>query len=235
MRQVPNYTIIGNGRIAKHFCYYFDLLQIPYQHWYRKAAKPLAALITSASPILLLINDAEIDNFIEQNSCLIGKKLIHFSGCLVSSQAYGAHPLQTFSHELYTLEQYQAIPFIIEQEGPAFNELLPGLPNPHFPMAKQFKPYYHALCVMANNFTTILWQKLFREFSNKLALPPECALPMLEQTVANLTTNYETALTGPFARGDTSTLTKNLAALANDPFQTIFQAFVSVKQEENKV
>jgi hypothetical protein len=235
MRQVPHYTIIGNGRIAKHFCHYFNLLHLPYRHWYRQSPTPLADTVAKASHLLILINDAQVDDFIEQNPCLAEKKRVHFSGCLVTSQAYGAHPLQTFSHELYTLDQYQLIPFIIEQEGPVFNEILPGLPNPHFVIAKQFKPYYHALCVMANNFTTILWQKLFQEFGNKLAIPPECALPLLKQTAANLMANYETALTGPLARNDSRTLANNLTALANDPFLTIFQAFVSAKQKENEI
>ncbi len=33
MRQVPNYLIIGSGRIARHFSYYLQLLQLPYRQW----------------------------------------------------------------------------------------------------------------------------------------------------------------------------------------------------------
>jgi hypothetical protein len=233
MRQVPHYLIIGNGRVAKHFCHYFDLLHLAYYHWHRATPQALVPIAASASHILLLISDSQIELFIEQHPYLKEKKLLHFSGCHISAHAYGAHPLQTFSHELYTLEQYQKIAFIIEEEGPPFHELLPLLPNPHFALAAKLKPYYHALCVMANNFTTLLWQKLFREFTEKLALPAECAYPLLQQTISNLIAHPTRALTGPLARGDKHTLQKNLQALDGDPFQTIYAAFIAVTNLEN--
>lgn len=229
MRQVPcNYLIIGNGRLAKHMCFYLNLLEIPYQHWFRQSHVPLDSIITPISHVLLCINDAGIDSFIQNHATLLRTKtIVHFSGCHVSASAWSAHPLMTFHDALYAAEFYPTIPFIIEQEGPTFAELLPGLPNPHGVIAQNNKAYYHGLCVMANNFTTILWQKLFLDFGTKLSLPATIAIPLLQRTAANLTQDYDTALTGPLLRGDTSTLEKNILALRNakDPFEKIFTAF----------
>lgn len=229
MRQVPcNYLVIGNGRLAKHICYYFDLLRIPYQQWFRQSPISLDSIIAPSTHVLLIISDSAIDSFIEQHSALLGtKNIVHFSGCHVSARAWSAHPLMTFPETLYTSEFYPTIPFIIEQEGPTFTELLPGLPNPHGAISQNNKAYYHSLCVMANNFTTILWQKLFGDFETKFSLPAVIAMPMLQKTAANLTQDYTTALTGPLKRGDTRTLEKNILALksANDPFEHIFTAF----------
>lgn len=233
MRRVPLYTIIGNGKMAKHLCHYFDLLNIPYHHWYRAQPKHLLAeAISSSTHILILISDANIDNFIEEMELhtLKDKTLLHFSGSLLSKYAHTTHPLQTFSNEYYTLNAYQKIPFAIEAEGPMFEMLLPGLPNPHFKIKRSLKAYYHSLCVMANNFTTLLWQKIFSEFEEKFNTPASMAMPMLEQTCFNLASDYHNALTGPLARNDQKTLNNDLTALKNDPYALVFQAFMHAYQ-----
>lgn len=231
MRQVPTYAIIGNGRLARHLCHYFTLLNIPYLHWYRQATTSLHNIIDSASHILLVINDSQIDDFIKQYLALQNKQIIHFSGSHLSEYAYTAHPLMTFSHDLYTLETYRSLSFITEQEGPAFTELLPGLPNHHFAIPREKKAYYHALCVIANNFTTLLWQKFFTALETQLGIATEAGIPLLDQTANNLRQNFQTALTGPLIRNDQTTIARNLAALEQDEFQAIYHAFVTMYQQ----
>lgn len=237
MTQVPHYLIIGNGRVAKHFQYYFSHLPLSYSTWQRN--EPLVELdhqLMKASHILLLIKDDAIDPFIQQ--FLQSKKivqqnqplLIHCSGSLVSAHAVGAHPLMTFSHHLYDLALYQSVPFVIDHDAPSFKELFPGLPNPHVYLQKAFKAKYHALCVMAGNFSCLLWKKLMDEIENEFKLPANIVHPYLLQQSQNLITHLPSALTGPLTRNDKKTIAKNLEALQQDPFQRIYQAFIDCYQ-----
>ncbi|NRA73532.1 MAG: DUF2520 domain-containing protein [Rickettsiales bacterium] len=233
MRQVPHYLIIGNGRVAKHLCYYFDYLNLSYSNWYRNKDKNnlqlLKSLLNRSSHIILLITDSQIDSFIERyvpHSIQKNRVLLHCSGNLLSKYAFTAHPLQTFSSSLYDFENYLKIPFIIELEGPTFSELLPRVSNPHYRIKRLEKHYYHALCVAANNFTTLLWQKFFLEAENKFQIKKQSILPFLKQTFANLEQDHLNALTGPLVRNDKKTLDDDLQALQGENFYNIFKVFI---------
>lgn len=233
MRQVP-YGIIGNGRVATHFCHYLQLLKIPYQQWHRTASlAELQQLAQNCQRILLLISDCAIENFINEHIFLKQKMLLHFSGNLTTSHAYSAHPLKSFASQSYDLDTYLKIPFIIEQEGPEFQDLLPELKNPHYKIPRDYKNLYHALCVLSGNFTSILWQKLFMELEQQFQIPRTVAYPYLESIMENLKINAEAALTGPLVRNDQITINANINALANDPFKIIYQAFVAIYQQGN--
>lgn len=237
MRQVPHYLIIGSGCVAQHFSHYFNLLNLSFQQWSRKTdpqLKELPSLIKQCNRILILISDSAIESFIQNHSELQNKTLIHFSGCLTTTLAHSAHPLMTFNAEPYSLEIYQKIPFILEEEGPRFTELFPDMLNSHFYIPRQLKPLYHAYCVMSNNFTTLLWQHFFSELQHTFKLPKETAFLYLEQTLKNNLHNSDRALTGPLVRGDEKTIKANLQSLTNDPFQTIYQAFVDVYQQQRQ-
>jgi predicted short-subunit dehydrogenase-like oxidoreductase (DUF2520 family) len=231
MRQVPHYLLIGDGRTARHFSYYFSQLSIPFSSWNRHAPqKELAEKIIPATHILLLINDDAIENFIEQNLQHATATLIHCSGRLNTQMAISVHPLTSFAHELYTLEQYQNIPFIVEKDNISFEGLFPQLPNPHFYLDKNQKAKYHALCVASGNFSCILWQKLFKTFEEEFGLPAKAAHAYLQQQTNNLINDYQHALTGPLVRDDAKTIENNIAALDNDPLQKIYQLFVQYYQ-----
>lgn len=228
MKQVPTYAILGNGRMARHFAHYFTLLKIPFLQWARNTHShtQLPNTLSQASHILLLISDHAIEPFIEAYPLLKTKILIHFSGSLITPFAFGTHPLMTFSQELYSLETYQNIPFICDQTASPFPELFPNLPNPHYTLPSDVKPRYHALCVMSNNFTTLLWQKFYQELDQTLNMPMNTIHPYLDQTLHNLKNNPSSALTGPLARKDQSAININLKALENDPFQNVYKAFL---------
>jgi len=232
MRQVPHFLLIGNGRVARHFQHYFHLLKLSFTTWHRgESLLALANKAKQASHILLLVSDAAIDTVIQHHLSETSAILIHFSGSLVSEKAYGAHPLLGFNQHLYSLEDYLTIPFVIDDDAPAFDDLLPGLPNPHVRLKKSLKAKYHALCVSAGNFSCLLWQKLFTSFENELGLPHHIAHAYLKQNTQNLLTHFQTALTGPLVRGDTITINTNLAAFAGDPFQAVYASFVSCYQQ----
>lgn len=227
MRQVPHYLIIGNGRAASHFQYYFSLLQLSFSHWHRK--QPFSLLpekLKQATHVLLLIKDDAIEAFMQHHLQHASSIFIHFSGSLITSKAYGAHPLMTFNKHLYDVQTYQSIPFIIDHDAPPFAELLPGLPNASVRLDKALKPKYHALCVLSGNFSCILWQKLFSAFEHEFNLPASFAHLYLQQQTRNLLNDAENALTGPLVRGDHETMKKNIAALHNDAFQQVYKSFI---------
>ena len=227
MRQVPHYLLIGNGRLATHFQRYFTLLGLTFSIWHRDL--PLAKLATlkvNATTILVLISDDAIEDFIKIHLQDTQAYRVHCSGGLATDLAIGAHPLMTFAAGEYTLAQYQQFGFVIDDDAPAFADLLPGLPNAHVRLAKQHKTLYHALCAMAGNFSCLLWQKYLFTLQNQFNIPKEIALPYLKQQTDNLMQNAATALTGPLLRGDTLILEKHLAALQDDPFHGVYQQFI---------
>ena len=234
MRQVPNYLIIGNGRVARHLCRYFTLLKIKkYSCWDRsQPLERLHELAASATHLLVAIKDSAIEPFIDEHLGHYAAKKIHFSGSLVTKKAYGAHPLMTFGPKMYDLEKYLAIPFVIDAKAPPFRDLFPGLHNPHVRLNPAQKAKYHALCVMAGNFSCLLWQKLFDSLHSEFGIRPHTADMYLRQQTENLLADYKTALTGPLARGDQETLKRNLKALEGDPFQAVYQAFVKAHSFE---
>ena len=239
MRQVPAHNatplgIVGSGRVARHFHHYFTLLGLPVCAWSRRGGtlSPPDAL-ASCRTVLLLIRDAAIVPFVDAWPPLQEKRLVHCSGSLVTPLAEVAHPLMTFGPELYDVTEYQAIPFVLDTGGTPFSELLPGLPNPTFAIPVAERPYYHALCVMAGNFSTILWVRLFDELQRRFGIPASAAHPYLARVAANVMADAGRALTGPLARGDAQAIAANLTALEEDPFHEIYSAFAKVYDQRS--
>lgn len=231
MRQVPALDarplgIVGDGRVARHLRHYFDLLGLSVCAWSRRtqASSPPDAL-ASCRTVLLLIHDAAIVPFVDAWPALRKKRLVHCSGSLVTPAAEGVHPLMTFGPTLYDLADYRVIPFVLDAGGTPFAELFPDLPNPSFTIAAAERPYYHALCVMAGNFSTILWVKLFEELQQRFGIPMSAAYPYLARVAANVMADGGLALTGPLARKDTQAIAANLTALEGDPFHAVYAAF----------
>lgn len=237
MRQVshslganPSYGIIGNGRLARHIQFYFKLKNIPHTLWHRQKTESPEDTLNQSDIILLAISDDAIDAFLDAHPRLSGKLCVHFSGALVSQHALSYHPLMTFSPELQDLDFYQNLFFVGEDNAPTFSTIFPQLTNPFIQIPQTKKAYYHALCVMANNFTTLLWQKFFDEMTTTFDASLSDLKPYLKQTLLNINNDYNNALTGPLKRQDLQTIKHNLNALEEDTFIKIYQAFVDVYQ-----
>jgi len=224
----PTYGVIGRGRVATHMARYLELEKLPFVTWHRGMPSPPEAALTSADTILLAVNDRAILPFVEDHPELRHRPIVHFSGSMVVDGAHGLHPLMTFGPDLYDLETYRSIPFIEEKGGVSFRELFPGLSNPSWPLDPNDKALYHALCVMAGNFTTLLWSKALEGFEGRLGLPREALLPFMAQTCSNTSTTGRMALTGPMARGDIETVTRDLRALEDDPYARVYRAFAEI-------
>lgn len=233
--------VIGRGRLARHFCHYLTLLGQPHRQWHRGLESPPEEAAQHCSRVLLAISDDAIADFLQQHP-LPGKLCIHCSGSRSFKEAFGCHPLMTFAQELYSLQQYQTIPFILEEGAPSFQELLPELPThqPHFRLAVQDKALYHALCVLAGNFTGLLWNRLFEGFA-QLGLPPQAALPYLgavQEQIGRFVAPDGQMLahwSGPLSRGDRATLERNLRALEGDPYHQVYASLVKAFQASRAV
>lgn len=190
----------------------------------------MESALTPCPVILVLIRDDAIEPFLEATD-LSAHQWIHASGSLRTPHATGMHPLYTFGPELYDDDVYPRIPFICDDDGPAFTEVFPDFENPSWTIDPRDRPRYHAACVMGGNFTTLLWNRAMEIFA-ELGLPSEAALPYLERTCANTARLGPGALTGPLARGDRRTISANLAALDDDPWRDVYRAIVEAARPE---
>lgn len=222
MGQVPVYLFIGNGRLSRHLQFYFQKLHLHHRVWTRN--QPLDT--KDVTHVLLAINDDSIVPFILEHPEIAHLKKFHFSGSLSTELAWGAHPLMTFTQDLYPEEVYREIHFVLDQDAPEF---LPGLPNPHHRLATDLKARYHAECVLSGNFTALLWSHFFQVMEKQLGLPREAALPYLKQVTSNL--QGQNPLTGPLVRKDQQTIDRNLKALEGDPYQNVYTSFVEAYQK----
>lgn len=231
-----HYLIIGNSRTAKHFSYYFSSMDISYTRWQRSknSLDELKELLASneITHVLVLIPDRFIESFYLEHLQGSNKVCVHFSGSLVILGMHGLHPLNTFTLNLYNLDEYKSIVFVSEQGNLSFNEVFPKLPNESYAINPELKPFYHALCVISGNFTSIIWNKMFTELEMTFNIPREAAFPYLKKIVSNVMLDSEKALTGPLARKDYITINKNLVSLQQDPFYNVYKSFVKLYESK---
>jgi hypothetical protein len=258
-RQVPEtIAIIGNGKVARHLIRYCDLVGQPYVQWSRhprplppafQAKQPsrltrfkaklrqlfhhpthndLETTVADINTVFLLLPDDQIEPFIELNPILNNKTCVHFSGSLYSKKALGCHPLMTFGAQPYSLDEYQRIPFV-HDENVDFGQLFPLFTNPTHQIKATDKVLYHALCVMAGNFSQTLWRHIGEELG-RMQLPQDLMAAYLQQNTLNFITDSAASATGPFVRGDVKTIEKHLAVLQNHPLGGVYQAFYDLHQ-----
>jgi 2-dehydropantoate 2-reductase len=237
--ELPDLLLIGNGRLASHLGRYFEQLHLRHVVWSRrleaqKLCPRLDALVHARTRVLLAISDGAIEPFVQSHPELAKTVRVHFSGRLASPLAVGAHPLFSFAGTFYERELYERIPFVIDQGSPPLAILIPGLPNPSFFIEPGRRERYHALCVLAGNFTTLLWRKLFFELDAEFGMPRQQALPYLESITRGLA-GTGAPLSGPLSRGDQITLQRNLEALKGDPFEQVYSAFVSAYEQQGQL
>lgn len=243
MRQVPDanttYLVVGNGRLAKHMVQYLASLNISYRQYTRQSSDSFSSFATGCNRVLVLISDSEIVNFVAQHKPLSNPDTvwIHCSGFLSTELAVGAHPLASFSDQLFKPDFYKSIPFVVEQNGRPFSELLPGFPNPHVVINKEAKTQYHAMCVLSGNFSTILWMQLEKYLSEHLNADKNLMQPFVRSVAQNLEYASD-PLTGPLKRNDRETIERHLQVLENTPLREIYSSFVNLYvkhlQHENR-
>lgn len=252
-RKPTSYLIIGSGRVARHLQHYFYLLKESYLHseaqkatnrskdisarpasvdneWaldtWDRAQDPLALprKIEAADHILLAISDDSLESFYLKNIDGLDKVCVHFSGAKQIPNTVAAHPLMTFSHELYDLSFYQRIHFVVTGAD-SLQEAIPDFKNSSSVLFSAEKAKYHALCVMGGNFTNLLISKMLQDFE-AYDIPLEASRLYMDAVVENVFADRGHSLTGPLARKDLQTIRANLKALESDPYEEIYESFV---------
>lgn len=222
---MDNVLIIGNGRMAKHLNHWCQLTDKKVSLWHRSQGIPLD--LKNINSVWLAISDNSLVSFFEETlkPILSGQKVVHFSGTVHHTPMIAAHPLMTFSHELYDLATYNKIYFGITGAS-SLNEVLPFL-NPFFTIRSEDKPLYHALCVTSGNLPQLLWSETLPQFAD-LKIPQDAVKNYVQQSLTNFFSAGPSAVTGPIVRKDTTTITKNLSALekVNLKLKNIYQSFL---------
>lgn len=214
--------LIGDGRLARHLRFYLTHLGQPLQTWSRRDSVPLKELLSTTDRVWLAISDSALPGFIDSELAGFQGSIVHFSGAFHHPRAIAAHPLMTFSEDLYEPAFYRGIHFAVTGAAD-LQSALPGFPNPWFPLEAEMKPLYHALCVLGGNLPVLMWAKA-ESGLNGLGVPSEALRAYVGQVAENYMRHGKKALTGPIARGDEETIRKNLESLAGDPWQHVYQA-----------
>ena len=218
--------IIGNGRMAKHLNHWCKLLNKKVSLWHRSQGDPLH--LHNIDSIWLAISDNSLVTFFEETlkPKLNGQKVVHFSGTVQHQDMIAAHPLMTFSNELYDLATYDKIHFGLTGAD-TLDQALPGFANSFFNIAASDKPLYHALCVTTGNLPQLIWSEAIPQFAD-LKIPQEAVKNFAQQSLTNFFATGPSSVTGPIVRKDTTTISKNLSALekVNLKLKNIYQSFL---------
>ncbi|GGI16552.1 Rossmann-like and DUF2520 domain-containing protein [Oxalicibacterium faecigallinarum] len=156
--------------------------------------------------------------------------VFHCSGALPSSalaqaSAQGAsvasiHPIRSFAMPEKVIEDFAGTYCGVEGDPRAL-DLLTTLFNSigarFVPIDRDAKVLYHAAAVFASNYLVTLLDTAIQTYA-KAGIPQDVALKMMSVLVRETTSNVlqtgpERALTGPIARGDMDTVTKQYRAL----------------------
>lgn len=153
--------------------------------------------------------------------------VLHTSGSLSSSelmpcQIMGAsvgsmHPLVSISDPVLGAERFQRSYFCVEGDEKAVaaaSEIAEAVGAVTFTINTEYKPLYHASAVMASGNLVALID-IAAEMLSKCGLEQSEAkrylLPLVDSTIRNLAEqDTESALTGPFARGDVAAFRRHL-------------------------
>lgn len=219
--------VVGRGRIATHLSHYLGLSAHPYliKTWHRGLPESeLPELIASARTVFLCIKDDALSDFLNKQH--EQSKFVHFSGSQSFKKSLGAHPLMTFSTDLYTKNVYEQIPFIVDKGVENFSNFFPTLKNRTYQINEERKSFYHAMCVLSGNFTTVMWSALAKEMNTQLQLPHDILNLYLQKVAENTLKHQMDALTGPLARGDQKVIETHLRILQGTPWFSLYQDLI---------
>ena len=199
------FTILGRGRAGRALA---------------EAWGPRVALLEhGASPGGLVVL-AVPDRAIPELAARFPGRCVHLAGSLHLEGVPCAHPLTSFDGRA---RDWTGTPLAITGAVPdqlrrAFGDL--GF-APFEPPAT-LKPLYHAAAVLTSGHAATLWlgaEALLRV--QGVALPGRGLLPLAEATLRNVAERGASGRTGPFARGDETTIIRDAEALP-EPWCEIF-------------
>ncbi len=248
MRQVPNMSnesiklvLVGNGRLALHLSSLFDLTGIPFK-------KIINSRFITPNDInnlylteheetyfwLAISDDALIEIATKIQKITKNAKFIHSSGVQGFKNFYKFHPLFSFSNQLYLKEKYFEIPWALNELSNQSNlKNIFSFIHKSFLIEDKNAELYHALAVVSSNFPAILWAEC-KKLSEENGIPFQIYLPLVLQTLENISLHGSKALTGPLVRNDEDTIRKHLQILNSKQFDNLYKVFQSFVKQPNK-
>ena len=181
--------------------------------------------------LLLAVTDRAVPGLAAALSVPQTTAVVHLSGAadvtLLNSLSSGApgcwHPLQAFA--AVPSHGTAAPPYAVALQGSPLavargRQLAEALGHPAVELAAEGRAAYHASAVLASNCLVALEAAAVRVMGRAGVSPADAwqlLWPLVRGTLSNLEAGPSpAALTGPIARGDTSTVRHNLDALAGD-------------------
>jgi predicted short-subunit dehydrogenase-like oxidoreductase (DUF2520 family) len=196
-------------------------------------------LVLEAEILILAVRDdavAEVASRLVATG-LVGERhvLLHCSGAHAASEAFASvagkiggtgtlHPLRAISDPRATMRAWKGTVFGVEGDGPgrvAANHLAQKLGGTALALDGAAMVRYHAAAAIASNYVVALLDAAVGLLTSA-GVDDQAALgalvPLAQSAVANVgDKGLAQGLTGPIRRGDTGTVARHLAALANDP------------------
>lgn len=195
-----------------------------------KAYDQLSDLLSACDCIAITVNDDAIASLVKDISQLAlnlrGKFFFHTSGAhaarlLEPLADLGAaiasiHPLQSFASTSFSMSHLQDM--YCSVEGPFADiaiKFLKELELKCFLLTESQKKSYHMAAVLVSNFMVPLIAEgvdIFKTFGLSGSEAFDALKPLIEGTITNIQNlGVENALTGPYARGDISTVASHLS------------------------
>lgn len=221
--------VIGDGRMARHWTTYLEMLGMPCLRWARSTQdrQALTESLNVVDQVYLAISDDGLEDFHDEHLRDFSGTVHHFSGCHVSERMHGCHPLMTFGTTPYEEASYRRMTLVLEDSDEATASRFSEFPNPLIRIPAESKPLYHALCVMSCNFPQILWSRTLSQFE-QLGIAADNVLPLLSVTLENSVSTPGGSITGPLARGDRTTMDSNLQALDSEQDRELYRSFMKL-------
>ena len=217
-RAVATAAIVGRGRLGRVLARALAAAGV-------EVAGPTARNepVEAADVVLLCVPDAEIGRVVRTLPRTVGW-VGHVSGATGLADAgvdFGLHPLQTFVGTEGP-EAFHGIGCAVAGRNPAAREIAEELAvrlGAHpFPIDDADRAAYHAAASIASNYTVTLLATAERMAASAGLAPADARAilaPLVRATVENWAAHGpRTALTGPVARGDAATVTRQRAAIA---------------------
>lgn len=187
----------------------------------------------AADLVFITTPDAAIPAVVSAVRWHNGQGVIHCSGAdsartLDSALRFGAntgafHPLQTFASVRQAIDNIAGSTFAVEAEEPlksTLRELATALNGTCIELKASDKVIYHAAAVIACNYLVTLVKvadDLWQTFGVPRDEATKALLPLFRGTLNNIAAvGVPQCLTGPIARGDTGTVTKDIEALKKE-------------------
>jgi predicted short-subunit dehydrogenase-like oxidoreductase (DUF2520 family) len=191
-------------------------------------------LTRSAELVFVTVPDTAIARVASSLTWRAGQRVVHCSGALgadalADARAAGAlcgcfHPLQTFPERVADASRFRGVAIGVDADAPLDAELdalCAELGARAFSLRGVDRARYHAAAVFASNFVVALHAAAAQAWTDA-GLPHELArgalAPLTAASAAALArAPLASALTGPIARGDATTVARHLDALRDAP------------------